>query len=123
MDCIAAARVRTQRARTGVSSYSLSLSFKLHLSESNARMEQQQQALRCVACQSALSFERDVIVAWGNRGCATHARLSAHYSCYRAAAQAPTCKCVEAQKTRTRFPINHGDSLKCAPMWIDAVAM
>jgi len=87
-------------------------------------MEQPQQALRCVACESALSFERDVIVAWGNRGCATHAhaRLSAHYSCYRAAAKAPTCKCVEAQRTRTRFPINHGDSLKCAPMtqWVDA---
>ena len=119
MDCTAAERVRTQRARTGVSSYSLSLSSQLHF----FFVMEQQQALRCVACQSALSFERDVIVAWGNRGCATHARLSAHYSCYRAAAQAPTCKCVEAQKTRTRFPINHGDSLKCAPMWIDAVAM
>jgi len=86
-------------------------------------VQQPQQALWCVACQASLNWERDVVVAWNNKACATHTRLNAHYSCFRAAEEVPACKCVESQRTRTRFPINHGDSLKCAPLWVDAVAM
>jgi hypothetical protein len=73
----------------------------------------------CITCSGALNWERDVIVFWTNRRCTTHRHLSAHYACYRAAAEPPACRCVLEQRTQTRFPINHGDSLKCAPIWID----
>jgi hypothetical protein len=80
-------------------------------------------ALYCIACSTALNFERDVIVVWSNRACAAHSRLSAHYACYRAATETPTCRCVQGQRPQSRFPINHGDSLKCAPLWIDTTAI
>jgi hypothetical protein len=73
----------------------------------------------CQLCSRQVNHAEDIFVSVPFR-CARHSKLILHLQCYLTASERVSCGCpAVAMQQSKRYPINHGDNLKCEPLWLD----